>query len=183
MKNELAKIRPANEKSVKMESQLVEIEERRQKYQSLCDKQLENEFHTLNSIQKTQQKKKKKKGHTTKPLTPLKKIRPKRIYNRESLISCILDTTDMSVCSQDSLTNFETLESSNRFQSPEKDDNLSQTTPGTLRSRLINTEKWDQEALRLAYPEVEDDGDSISIAIEGLYESSKYSSSERRGVS
>jgi hypothetical protein len=185
MKNELAKIRPANEKSVKMESQLVEIEERRQKYQSLCEKQLESEFHILNSTQKTQQKKK-KKGQTTKPLTPLKKIRPKRIYNRESLISCILDTTDMSVCSQDSLTNFETLESSNRFQnqsqSQEKDDSLSQATPGSLKSRLINTEKWDQEALRLAYPEVEDDGDSISLAIEGLYESSKYSS-ERRGGS
>jgi hypothetical protein len=180
MKNELAKIRPANEKSVKMESKLVEIEERRQKYSSLCEEQLENEFEFINTRQT--KKTKKKQNRTTKPLTPLKKTRQRKIYNRESLISCILDTTDMSVCSQDSLSNFENLESRNRL-SPNKDFedamSLSQSSPGSLnRTRLINTEKWDQEALRLAYPEVEDDGDSISLAIEGL---SKHSSDRRGG--
>lgn len=183
MKNELAKIRPANVKSVKMESKLVELEERRQKYSSICEKQLENEFEFLSTQQKTKTKTKKKKltaaTATTKPLTPLKKTRQRKIYNRESLISCILDTTDMSVCSQDSLTNFENLESKNRL-SPNHDFpdamSLSQSSSGSLnRTRLINTEKWDQEALRLAYPEVEDDGDSISLAIEGL------SKNERRG--
>jgi hypothetical protein len=177
MKNELAKIRPANEKSVKMESKLVEIEERRQKYTSLCEKQLENEIEFMDTTHQTK-KTKKKQNRTTKPLTPLKKTRQRKIYNRESLISCILDTTDMSVCSQDSLTNFENLESKNRL-SPEKDfeDAMSMSQSSLNRTRLINTEKWDQEALRLAYPEVEDDGDSISLAIEGL---SKHSS-ERRG--
>lgn len=193
MKSELAKIRPPNEKSVKMESQLVVIEERRQKYNSVCEKQLQSELEQISPSRKHKKHgKKHKSSHTTtKPLTPLKKTRQKRIYNRESLINCILDTTDMSVCSQDSLSNFDKLESTNRLSpvaATAKDEtfSFSQGSPGggsmTL-NRLINTEKWDHEALKLAYPEVEDDGDSISLAIEGLYENSpnKHHQTDRRG--
>lgn len=193
MKHELSKIRSANEKTVKMESQLLEVEERRQKYSSLCEKQVHSEIEELQPMTKigfntftsspspstfnsehlqqpqtnTSKKKKTKKMKTTKPLSPLQHTRQKKIYNRESLISCILDTTDMSVCSQDSLHNYDLLQdSSSKFKNSEPDESLSLSSGSKLnRSKLINIEKWDYEALRLAYPEVEDDGDSISLEL------------------
>lgn len=191
MKHELSKIRPANEKSVTMESQILDAEERRIKHNNICEQQLSSEFENLHSFsttkigktntnghnnthnnnstkntKKSSSSKKSKKMKTTKPLSPLQNTRQKKIYNRESLISCLLDTTDMSVCSQDSVSNFDLLQDSSKFKSPDQDESLSLSSGSKLnRSRLINIEKWDHEALKLAYPEVEDDGDSISLEL------------------
>ena len=181
MKQELSKIRPANVKTVKMESQLLDVEERRQKHSNICDQQISSEFEILEPIKKaisptrtvgakttttTISTKKSKKLKTTKPLSPLQNTRQKKIYNRESLISCILDTTDMSVCSQDSLDNYELLQDSSKIKGSDPHESLSLSSGSKgNRSRLINIEKWDHEALRLAYPEVEDDGDSISLEL------------------
>lgn len=146
MKAELALVRSKFEKSTYLEDRLLQLEERRHIHDEVCNQQLTEEKSFLRSMGSTEVSKSYKKK-SKKASTP-GSARPHRVFNEETLVRCILDTTDMSMCSAKS----------------NRDDDGSMSTTSTMRRKKINTERWDAEALKLAHG-VDDDMYSLSDSI------------------
>jgi hypothetical protein len=147
MKAELALVRTQFEKSTYLEERLMELEERRHVHGEVCNQQLDEEKSFMKSMSSTDMSKsgKKKKNKLNLPGTAQ---RPHKVFNEETLVRCILDTTEMSMCSTKS----------------NRDDDGSISTTSTMRRKKVNTAKWDEEALKLAHGD-EDDMYSLSESV------------------
>lgn len=147
MKAELALVRSKFEKSTYIEDQLLLLEEKRHAHQQICDQQLDEESAFMrDSPSENKSVRKSKKGKKKSDGLPASS-RPHKVYSEESLVRCILDTTDMTICSSNS---------------GHVDDTGSLSTTSTMRRRKVNTAKWDAEALALAHGSAQDDELSLS---------------------
>mmetsp|Transcript_23993 Transcript_23993/g.35213 ORF Transcript_23993/g.35213 Transcript_23993/m.35213 type:complete len:240 (+) Transcript_23993:216-935(+) len=146
MKAELALIRSRYERSEFMEEKLGELEERKEALRSVCEHQLSEESEFMKSFKDTSGGKSVKETRRKKPKSSIERLskpRPnKKVFNEESLIRCILDTTEMSTCS--SMTG--------------RLDGDSITSTQSMK-KIKNSGRWHPDALRLAHPELENDGD------------------------
>lgn len=152
------KIRSHFEKNSTYEERLFHIEQRRMELGSMCEKQLEAEKGFLVPAEPSTVEESGGVGYTQK-----KKMRPKKIFNQRTIVDCLLETSDMSICSSIRLPVDDqfgypldvdgggTLETVSAMPSmvSQKSSNMSR--------RPINSEHWDTSALRKVYGSTLDD--------------------------
>lgn len=106
-KLEMKKVRPHFEKNSTYEERLLLIEQKRLTLGSTCERQLEVEKDFLLSTEELEEesrasnssskmsKKSRRRGKKNWTGT----VRPKKIFNQQGIVNCIIDTSDMSICS------------------------------------------------------------------------------------
>lgn len=151
---EKKKVRPSFEKNSTYEERLYNIDKKRIQLQSICSEHLESESDFLFTPESLSTDTKSKMTNKSAKVNDFStSSRPRNIINQSGIVDCLIETSDMSICSSVALPAEEELSYVG--------STFTKETVGTLRSGFSISEKstlsksshesrWHPEALRRA---------------------------------